>query len=108
MPNIIITYADPVRQHEKMCELSRNGYGAHEVIHAKDHHHLARIIHATKAKNFIAVLEQQPTKAERREYCQLQNARQSFEMKIDSLKAQIQDAIEALNKNQLKLNLIQP
>ena len=43
--------------------------------------------------------------AERQEYCQLQNARQSFEMKIDSLKAQIQDAIEALNKNQLKLNL---
>ena len=63
MRNTIITYSDPVRQYEKMCELSRNGYGAHEIIHAKDDHHLVRIIHATKAKKFIAVLEQQPTKA---------------------------------------------
>ena len=63
MPNAIITYADPVLVHGVLCELSRNGYGGHEVLHAQNEQHLARIIKTTKAKNFIAVLEQQPTKA---------------------------------------------
>ena len=61
MPNIIITYSDPVLVHGVLCELSRNGYGEHEVIHAKDEQHLARIIEATKPKQFIAVLSQAPT-----------------------------------------------